>query len=442
MPQQEEIKHDTDYNDEQVLSDHEIKQRVRKLLHDNMIEGEKGGYNFHYTKPSPETYPFQFFWDTCFHVFTLTALGEHDMAKKHIRSLFKLQKEDGFVGNILYWDRTLPGRITDLFQLKPKAWLHLFKPHMSALVQPPLVAQAVERIYKYSQDTGFLYEMLPKLKCYYGWLIHNRDFEQEGLLSIITPFESGMDWKASYDPVLNFKGKAGPRLFLKVMLIDAYNFFKGYDLRELYRKDRFIVKDAAFNTLFVQNLEALANLCAVVGDKDEEIFRKKAEQCTSSMLKYMYDEEDHAFYDLWGKGKQKLRVKTASIFFPIVLRNIPDEVCNDVLEHHLLSKDGFNVPFPLPSLSTNDAAFNPEESLYIWRGPTWVVFNWFMQQFLLEKGQMQEAQKLLHSVKKLITRSGFREYYNPFTGEGYGARDFTWSGLVLDMIHRQHEAEG
>jgi len=28
---------------------------------------------------------------------------------------------------------------------------------------------------------------------------------------------------------------------------------------------------------------------------------------------------------------------------------------------------------------------------------------------------------------------GFREYYNPFTGEGMGARGFTWGGLVLDM---------
>ena len=380
---------------EQVLTDQEIEQRVRKLLHDNMIEGKKAGHTFHYTKPSPGTYPFQFFWDTCFHVFTLTALGEHDMAKKHIRSLFLLQQDDGFVGNILYWDRTFPGRITDLFQLKPKAWLQLRKPHMSALVQPPLVAQAVERIYCYSHDTAFLQEMLPKLKRYYRWLMDNRDFEQEGLLSIISPFESGMDWKASYDPVLDYRGKAGPRLFLKVVRVDAHNFFLNYNLPEIYLKNRFIVKDAAFNTLFVQNLEALANLCAAVGDQDETLFRQKATQCADSILRYMYDETDQAFYDLWGKDHQKLRVKTATIFFPVVLRNVPDAVCKQVLERHLVHPDGFNVPFPVPSLATGEPAFNPDESLYIWRGPTWIVFNWFMQQFLLEKGHRQEAEKLL-----------------------------------------------
>jgi hypothetical protein len=36
----------------------------------------------------------------------------------------------------------------------------------------------------------------------------------------------------------------------------------------------------------------------------------------------------------------------------------------------------------------------------------------------------------------LIDVSGFREYYNPHTGEGGGANEFCWPGLVLDMIDR------
>jgi hypothetical protein len=32
-----------------------------------------------------------------------------------------------------------------------------------------------------------------------------------------------------------------------------------------------------------------------------------------------------------------------------------------------------------------------------------------------------------------VARSGFREYYDPCTGEGFGAREFTWSGLLVDM---------
>ena len=30
-------------------------------------------------------------------------------------------------------------------------------------------------------------------------------------------------------------------------------------------------------------------------------------------------------------------------------------------------------------------------------------------------------------------REGLREYYDPLTGEGLGARDFAWTSLILEM---------
>ncbi len=113
------------------------------------------------------------------------------------------------------------------------------------------------------------------------------------------------------------------------------------------------------------------------------------------------------------------------------------EMHRKMLEMHLFNKNGFNVPLPVPSLSTNEPAFDPGESVYIWRGPTWMMFNWFRHRFLLDKGYTQEAEAMLKSVKELISRSGFREYNHPFTGQGLGAHSFTWSGLVMDMIRSQ-----
>ncbi len=34
----------------------------------------------------------------------------------------------------------------------------------------------------------------------------------------------------------------------------------------------------------------------------------------------------------------------------------------------------------------------------------------------------------------LVERVGFREYYDPHTGEGFGAEGFSWTALVLDML--------
>ena len=33
-----------------------------------------------------------------------------------------------------------------------------------------------------------------------------------------------------------------------------------------------------------------------------------------------------------------------------------------------------------------------------------------------------------------IKKNGFREYFDPETGEGYGARNFTQGALVTDMM--------
>lgn len=422
------------------MTDEEIAEKTRKVLYENMIKGvlPGKGIRFHYTKPSQGTYPYQFFWDTCFHVFILASLGEHNMAKEHLHSLFAMQKEDGFVGHMIYWDRLKPGRLADFFQSRP-SFRHLFKSHMSALIQPPLVAQAVARVYEVSGDKAFLRLMLPKLKKYYRWLARNRDFQGDGLLTIISPFESGMDWKPTFDEVVDFpEKKADWRLFLKVIGVDFRNFLNNYNLKKVCKKGYFLVKEVGLNTIYAQNLNALAGLCSELGEEREaDAFKRLGEQVGRSILEVMYDEKDAAFYDVCGKGNTKIRILTPTIFFPVVLKGLPKEVKEKVVTKHFFNSEEFDTPYPIPSVAKNHPSFNPTASMYIWRGPTWIVNNWFMHQFLMENGYGKESERLIESIKSLIEKSGFREYYNPFTGEGYGAEDFTWAGLILDMIQME-----
>ena len=422
------------------MTDKEIGEKTKKVIYENMIKGhlDGGKTTFHYTKPSPGTYPFQFFWDTCFHVFILTSLGEHKMAKEHLYSLFAMQEEDGFVGHMIYWDRLKPGRLADFFQSKP-SFKHLFKSHMSALIQPPLVAQAVARVYEVSGDKAFLREMLPKLKKYYRWLARNRDFQGDGLLTIISPFESGMDWKPTFDVVVDFpEKKADWRLFMKMVGVDFRNFMNNYNLKKVYKKGYFQVKEVGLNTIYAQNLNAMAGLCKELGEEKEAgAFKRLGEQVSRSILEVMYDEKDAAFYDVYGKKNTKIRILTPTIFYPVVLKSLPKEVKEKVVTKHFFNSEEFDAPFPLPSVSKSHPSFGPTATMYIWRGPTWIVNNWFMHQFLMENGYGKESKRLIDSIRSLIGKSGFREYYNPFTGEGYGAKDFTWAGLVLDMIQME-----
>jgi hypothetical protein len=153
----------------------------------------------------------------------------------------------------------------------------------------------------------------------------------------------------------------------------------------------------------------------------------------------MYNEEDLAFYDLAGTENKQLKSLTFTIFLPIVLPAVPAKVSEKILKKHLFNKNEFDLPFPIPSAAKSEQIFNPSnaESLFfdfLWRGPTWAMQNWFFYKHFLKNGHPQFADRLLNTLKRLIELSGFREYYNPFTGTGYGAKHFTWPGLVIDMI--------
>jgi hypothetical protein len=38
---------------------------------------------------------------------------------------------------------------------------------------------------------------------------------------------------------------------------------------------------------------------------------------------------------------------------------------------------------------------------------------------------------------QMVGLGGMREFFNPYTAEGYGAVDFAWTALVLDLIHAE-----
>ncbi len=423
------------------ITEKEIESQVRELLKNNTVTGHNKQLNkdYHYMKPSSNVYHYQYFWDTCFHVNIMVALGMPEMAKKCIKSLFALQRADGFVGHMLFWKSRLPGRITDIFQTRFKA-KKFFKPHMSSLIQPPLAAQAVQDIFEADGDLGFIKGFLPALKKYYKWLAENRDFDDTGMISIISYFESGMDWKPSYDEVLGMKPqKASMKLFWKVVGNDFRNFLCGYDFEKIQKRNEFVVKDAGFNTIYIENLKVMAKLCKLADDEEAGYFQSKADKAVDSLIKLCYDKEDKAFYDIYGKSHKKLKTLTPTIFFPLTLKEIPNELADEMIKKHLLNEHEFAVRFPIPSVAINHPSFNPEQSIFIWRGPTWIVYSWFLHRCLIEKGFVQEAGLLVEDTKKLIQQSGYREYYHPFTGKGYGAKHFTWSGLLVDMIKMKHD---
>jgi glycogen debranching enzyme len=421
------------------MSDEELCVAVRELMLRNETHGYSGllGQHYCFIAPALKTYPFQWFWDSCFHVVILARLGEYDVAKRTLRSLFAMQEDNGFVGHMIFWKQLLPKRRTDVMQARP-SW-HALRPHMSSLIQPTFAATALLCLFEASGDRVFLGELYARIKRYHDWLALNRDFDGDGLLTIISPFESGMDWKASYDPVLGCPERKTHRwmyaspLFWSAVGVDLANFVRRYDLGRIKRRGKFLVKDAGFNAIYAADLGAMQKLAALVGD-DATVFAARRRRVVQSMLELMYHPDDAAFYDLFEPGSKQIRVRTPTIFFPLALDEIERRIAERVLNAHFDREDEFAAPLPIPSVELRDPAFYPGESQFIWRGPTWAFINWFLYHALKKRGFHERAERLRRSLWQLIERSGFREYYDPFTGAGHGAREFTWSALLIDML--------
>jgi glycogen debranching enzyme len=310
---------------------------------------------------------------------------------------------------------------------------------MSFLIQPPLVAQALLRIYKQTKDDEFLEKHLKIIKKYFHWLAANRDFHGDGLISIISNFESGIDYKPSFDEVIKFDSrKRSKQLFWKIISVQCRNFLRGYNLKRIHKANVFIVKETLFNTMYVQDLRALATLCELTGDKiAAEKYEAQAHKAAERIIELMYDEETAAFYDVYGHDNKKIKVLTFTIALPILMKEVPKKVAKEVLTRHFLNPKEFDLEYPIPSVAKSEPSFDPHDSRFLWRGPTWPVINWFLYHSFLSNGFEKEANRLYEAMKDLIEKSGFREFYNPHNGKGYGAEAFTWAGLVVDMLHHK-----
>ena len=400
---------------------------ARRILLGNLRQGRAdwNGKEYTFVCPALRSYPFQWFWDSCFHSIALIHL-DVDLAKAELTTLLNAALPSGFIPHLIFWElekrddflsRNLVGRTS---------------PYYSSTIQPPILAYAVERVYQATGDEAFLSNALPTLKAYYRWLRINRDPDQDGLLAILQPEESGIDCSPKYDEDLHLEELTNQGFIVELRkLYEWYEPLRGDD-RRILQADLFNVEDVLFNSIYVFGLRALARL--LEGREDNREFRWDADRCTEALMGKCWDEEAGAFFDLSGTAERPVKLITISSLMPLILEDLPSAVVRRLVEGLVTSPQHFWLPYPLPSVSASETKFMPGNPHgFIWRGPTWLNTNWFLSHALRRQGYPELAEEIVAASHRLIEGGGFREYYNPYTGEGYGARDFGWSTIVLDM---------
>ena len=394
----------------------DIEREAKKLLEEN----RRTTGDYQYTLPSGDYYPYQWLWDSCFHAIVL-AKSDPASAKKELQSLLSRQFENGMVPHIIYWT---PGL------------LHLFRwgvEGTSSLTQPPLISYAAWEIYKRDADVNFLRSIFPALVKYNRFLLGERDPHGHHLASIINPDESGEDNSPRFDVPLGVSAGVSLKEHLakRTELVDR-NRQCDFDAEHCMR-DFFWVKDVLFNTVLVEDLDVLARIANLLGETEhEEAFSRGAEEVTAAMRERMF--EDGVFWSTMGADLKKLKVATWVHFAPLFAGLYTPEEAEAVVKNHLTNSDTFASPFGIRTVSKQESAYKSQDNDFSWRGAIWMAPHWFIYRGLMRYGFTKEAKNIRIKSERLLERSGFRECFNPETGDGFGAHNFTWGTLVLDMM--------
>jgi hypothetical protein len=414
-----------------------IDESARALLEANTQTAELDGRRYRFTVPSVRDYPFQWFWDSCFHAIVWSRF-DAERAADELRGLLANQGPDGLIPHVVFWKGDLVSRLQ---------WHHLESrttgpvpfhrtPFTTAQMQPPVIAQAVERVVD-AGAAGFLDEALPHLERYHRYLAALRDPDADGLISIVSQFESGLDFSPVYDAAIGVGRPTPGSLLARTRLPQLRNKLANYDLDTIFRRYRHHQEDVLVNAAYGQGLRSLARLAARAGrDAVSRWASRTADDVTAALLERAWDERSGLFVNLSGADERRTTVKTIHGLMPLVLPDLPPEIV-DRLAAHLNDPQTFGAPFPVPSVALDEPTFVRDHRLrgfrFIWRGPLSLNTNWLLVHGLRGHGHDEIADRIASRSREAVERGGLNEFYDPLDGRPVGAERFGWATLVVDM---------
>ncbi len=417
-----------------------------------------------FTKPTAKLYPHQWSWDSCF-----IAIGyshyDQKKAEKEILNLLDAQWKNGMIPHIVFDESELDGYYfpgPDFWQVdkSPNAPGHL---PCSGICQPPVHASAVLHILDHAPDkkraldfAGSIYEKLAK---WHRYLYEERDPENIGLAYIRHPWESGQDNSPVWDPVLNnidLKPEMVPSYERKdlshvdaaerptdddydryVYLVDLFRKCS-YDEEEIRKNGcPFMVEDVLFNTILCQATNDLAEIAKRTGN-DPRPWKELAKKTAEAVNWKLWDENNGIYVDFDMKGNRQIPERVLSGFLPlyagIPVNSKAEQLFNYLNTHCFCRLD--DTCFAAPTFDRSRPDYSSSK---YWRGPIWINLNWMLCIGLSRYGYDLYTERIMESIIKLPTMSGFYEYFDPDSGQGYGSTDFSWTAaLLLDVLYHRN----
>ena len=404
-----------------------------------------------FTKPGPHQYPHQWNWDSA-----LIALGlshfDLPRAQAEIRSLLSGQWQDGMVPSVVY--HSVP---SDYFPY-PAFWQIENSPNAPAvpttgITQPPLLATIVRIMDSRTPMPEFLEEVYPSILHWHRWLHTARDVDGSGLACIIHPWESGTDdsprWLHLFEtiqPEALPEFQRGDTRYVAATerpnrteyerFIYLINIFRKLDYKpeELLAHSPFVAQDVLFNAILFRADEDLRSLAIRLNQPTDEI-DGWLDRMRSNFNTRFWDEEAGLYFDYDVSTGKPILVNTAATFMPLFGGLLSENQAQRLIEEHLLNPNEYapngEVRHWITTTAQTERTWEPRR---YWRGPVWVIMNWFVIEGLRRYGYDDLAEAIRQDTLGLVESAGFREYYDARDGSGCGSTDFSWSAaLTLEL---------
>ncbi len=380
---------------------------ARALLEGNWREGDYRGRHYAFSVPSPRSYPWQWYWDSCFHAIVRRRFDPAG-ARAELETLLAAADPDGFIGHTVLWGHPLDAQRAIRYNIASREDL------MTRTIQPPLLAWA------WAWTVGDP-ALEPRIAAHHAWLRAHRALEDDGLLWLIQPDESGMDASPKFDHVW---GRLAQGLPLFPVLI-ARNRRLGFDARRIAAAGHPVVCEVLTNVGWSLSEQALGR-----------------PSLTDALIERCWDARRGRFADdVRGAARPTAagdRPRTWDTLAPLALPDLPDAIAQRLVDE-VLRAPGFAAPaVPLPAVALDDPAHSSRETWWgrhrHWRGPSWVNSAWFVLLGLRRLGLDAEADAIAARLTAVVAREGFREYYEARLGYGMGAHDFGWSTLLWELV--------